>query len=713
MKIKYLVTLFFLFINAATLFSAEPVIVTPNEQQTIGGENIGILSSADPLKITDIIHSHDFKPSSQAVPNLGISNLEHWLKFTIVNQTNDEGLLLEIGNPIIDEVVFYEVSPEGIKNIRTGENTPISERLFKSQNFLFNLDIPVGGSQTYFLKIKSGEQAILPIKAGSSSAIYQGILLKDVIMGLYIGIILSMFFYNLFVFFTTKDGSYLIYVFYVLAVGLVQAAVQGYTYVFLWPESPWLASNSIYFFNTLTAFLSVMFMRSFIRTKNLVPKLDKAGNLFLLSYLICLTLALVGSYNLAYNLMNATALFLALYMLIVAGIAVKKGSRPALFFLIAWSSFLMAVIVFVLKDTGLLPYNTLTSSVLQLGSGAEVVLLSFGLADKINILKKEKEESQRQALQVSKENERIVREQNIILEAKVSERTKELEKSNTELGTTLTELKNAQTQLVDQEKMASLGQLTAGIAHEINNPINFVTSNVNPLRRDVEDVFELLDKYQELETPEDFLREKEDIEEFIEEIDLEFVRDEITSLLKGIAEGASRTAEIVRGLKVFSRMDEQDLKRVDISEGISSTLTLLRSSMHGRIDVETDFQSIGNVECYAGKLNQVFMNIMSNSIHAMLSKEGIEKGLLRVAVRDAGENVTIEIEDNGIGMSPDVKQRIFEPFFTTKKVGEGTGLGMSITFSIIEKHHGHIECESEEGKGTRFIITLPKIQTHD
>tara|TARA_Y100000782_G_C10187000_1_gene267307 strand:- start:7385 stop:7792 length:408 start_codon:yes stop_codon:yes gene_type:complete len=135
--------------------------------------------------------------------------------------------------------------------------------------------------------------------------------------------------------------------------------------------------------------------------------------------------------------------------------------------------------------------------------------------------------------------------------------------------------------------------------------------------------------------------------------------------------------------------------------------------MHGRIDVETDFQSIGNVECYAGKLNQVFMNIMSNSIHAMLSKEGIEKGLLRVAVRDAGENVTIEIEDNGIGMSPDVKQRIFEPFFTTKKVGEGTGLGMSITFSIIEKHHGHIECESEEGKGTRFIITLPKIQTHD
>jgi len=194
-----------------------------------------------------------------------------------------------------------------------------------------------------------------------------------------------------------------------------------------------------------------------------------------------------------------------------------------------------------------------------------------------------------------------------------------------------------------------------------------------------------------------------------EEIDIDFVKEEIASLLKGIGEGASRTAEIVRGLKVFSRMDEQDIKRVDIIQGIESTITLLRSSTQGRIEFVRDYNNIPMIECYAGKLNQVFMNLLSNAIHAVLSKEGLEKdGYIRIGVRDDGDFIKIIFEDNGTGMSDDVKQKIFEPFFTTKQVGEGTGLGMSITFSIIEKHRGTLEVESEAGVGSTFIIRLPK-----
>lgn len=707
---KILTTLIVLLFSLAGF--AKDIIIEPNTLNKLG-KGMQVFSTEEDLTVHQVLIQGAFMPIDSEVPNLGVSNKTHWIKFTIHNKESINNLLIDINNPILDVVNLYTETAAGYDLVVSGEQVPISDRYLEHQDFLFPLDLAPGEKKNYLLQVKSGEQVLLPVLAGETGVVMQNLLLRNVIMGLYFGLILVMFFYNLFIYFTTKDRSYLTYVVYILSVGLVQANLQGFTYKFLWPNSPWLAANSVYILNTTTAILAVTFMRGFVHIKDYLPKLNRVLDVFLLLYVGSLLLAIFGNYNFAYTLMNFTALALSIYMLVILGMAVQRGSRPAKFFMLAWSVFLVGVILFVFKDASIIPHNNLTAAILQIGSGAEVILLSFGLADKINTLKKEKEESQKMALEASKENERIVREQNMILEAKVSERTKELRDANTDLETALTNLKNAQTQLVDQEKMASLGQLTAGIAHEINNPINFVTSNVSPLKRDVSDVFEVLDKYGEITSGEQFDTEKEAIEELKEEVELDFVRTEINSLLKGIEEGASRTAEIVRGLKVFSRMDEQDLKRVDLREGINSTLTLLRSSMHGRIDVERNYEVVGNVECYAGKLNQVFMNILSNSIHAILAANR-EHGSLKIAIlnKDA-DNVLITIEDNGTGMPDHVKQRIFEPFFTTKKVGEGTGLGMSISYSIIEKHNGTIEVETKNGEGTKFLISLPKLQTEE
>ncbi len=301
-----------------------------------------------------------------------------------------------------------------------------------------------------------------------------------------------------------------------------------------------------------------------------------------------------------------------------------------------------------------------------------------------------------------KEAERLLLEYNETLQQEVQKQTKSLVRKNKELEKILANLQNAQMQLVESEKMASLGQLTAGIAHEINNPINFVSANVGPLKADLEDLRQLLNRYTALHQSEQLREDLKEINRFREEIDMEYLESEIDALLNGIEEGASRTKEIVIGLRNFSRLDELDLKTVNIHDGLNSTVMLLRSKLKNRIQVVKEYGDLPEIECYPGKLNQVFMNILSNAIAAIPGE-----GTITIRTWLAEGNVHVSIKDTGTGMTDKVKRRIFDPFFTTKEVGEGTGLGLSISYGIIQKHNGKIDVFSEPGLGSEFVITLP------
>ncbi|WP_291728471.1 sensor histidine kinase [Bernardetia sp.] len=273
---------------------------------------------------------------------------------------------------------------------------------------------------------------------------------------------------------------------------------------------------------------------------------------------------------------------------------------------------------------------------------------------------------------------------------------------NEQLATTIRELKSTQAQLTQAEKMASLGQLTAGIAHEINNPINFVYAGMDALHTNIEELLSWTSK--ENISPE--LHEEYD--ELI---------DETRTLLEDIQIGAMRTFEIVKGLRNFSRLDEEEIRKTHINDHISTTLILLRNQIkENQITVKRELDdSIMPIECYPGQLNQVLMNICSNAIQAIIEKqkndignEAIEKATLKITTKNQDTSILLLISDNGIGMNEEVQKRIFEPFYTTKNVGEGTGLGMSITYGIIEKHQGKITVESKLGEGTTFEICLPK-----
>jgi signal transduction histidine kinase len=337
-------------------------------------------------------------------------------------------------------------------------------------------------------------------------------------------------------------------------------------------------------------------------------------------------------------------------------------------------------------------------------SNDEMGNLSLSFNQMTSSLKEAKEKEKIQAERLKMQWE-VLTETNQELEenSKRLEKQKiKIENKNTQLQSTLQQLKEAQNQLVQSEKMASVGQLTAGIAHEINNPINFISSNISPLKRDLDDLLKLLSMCTNATEKGDLQNESDKIKKYKEEIEYDMVIKEIKQLLSGIEEGARRTMEIVKGLRNFSRLDEGEKKLSDINEGIESTLLMLRNQLKNRIEVVKEFGGLPQLLCYPGKLNQVFMNIINN---ASQSIEAEGKIVISTSYQD--NNIHVSIKDTGKGMSKKVTEHIFEPFYTTKDVGQGTGLGLSISYGIIQEHKGEIKVKSELGKGTEFLITLP------
>lgn len=681
------------------------VAVYDNTNRTLIGKNVYVLQSNKERSLDDVMKSADFKKYDKDVPNLGFSTTSTWLRFTIDNKSANKSLLLDVAYPILDEVELFAPDAQGVYHgSLMGEVKPFNTRKYNHPDYIFDLNIPQNTSETYYLRVKSAEQLILPISVNKPDSLWQVLSREDLLSGLFIGAILIMFLYNLFIYFSVRDKSYLYYVIYVASVGFVQIGIKGFTFQYLWPGATGFELKSVILFACIGPIAALLFTKIFLSTSIRARRFDKVLSAIIVLMVIAFVVTLSGQIQLGFKLMQMFTTLFAFSLIIVSLIVMYNGYRPARFVFLSWLSLLIGAVIFALKDAGILPYTTFTSYSMQGATVIEMALLSFGLADRINILKREKEASQAEALRRAMENEQIIREQNVILETKVTERTQELNQS-------LEDLKQAQSQLVDSEKMASLGQLTAGIAHEINNPINFVTSNINPLKRDVEMILDMMDTVENVSqsdaSPEE---KKKQIDEYKEEIDFDYLVMEIKHLIKGIYEGASRTAEIVKGLKIFSRLDEDDLKRADINEGLESTLVIANNLIGTNTKLIRNYGELPLVECYAGKLNQVFLNIISNAAYAVDKKFGeAGGGEIKVSTAIVNNNVEISIADNGIGMSEQTMKKIFEPFFTTKDVGEGTGLGMSIAYNTIRKHNGQILVNSEVGKGTEFILKIPAV----
>ncbi|MEH1873913.1 ATP-binding protein [Nostoc sp.] len=321
-------------------------------------------------------------------------------------------------------------------------------------------------------------------------------------------------------------------------------------------------------------------------------------------------------------------------------------------------------------------------------------------------------------VQRRKQAEEELKKVNQELEIRVEERT-------TALQETLNELQLTQTQLILAEKMSSLGQMVAGIAHEINNPVSFIHGNLHHAHEYTQNLLKLVQTYQHFcpNTP-------PEIQEYVKEIDLDFLIQDITQLFQSMKVGTQRIQEIVKSLRNFSRLDEAELKKVNIHEGIDNTLMILEHRLQARheypeIKVIKKYSQLPNVTCYPGQLNQVFMNIIVNAIDALEASavngqwsenpQTMNNPQIEIKTEIIDENwIMVSIADNGLGINEEVHSKLFDPFFTTKAVGKGTGLGLFISYqTIVEKHQGQISCFSVPGKGAEFVIRIPVAHSYE
>ena len=316
-------------------------------------------------------------------------------------------------------------------------------------------------------------------------------------------------------------------------------------------------------------------------------------------------------------------------------------------------------------------------------------------------------------VQQLKENERARQErEDKLRQSEAREREKAIQ-----LELALQNLQRTQSQLIQTEKMSSLGQLIAGIAHEINNPVNFIYGNLTYVNNYTHQLLSLITLYQQYDA-----HKYPEIEALIKQIELEFIQEDMPKMLYSMKLGAERIRQIVLTLRNFSRLDEAEMKPVNIHEGIDSTLVILQSQLKAKpnsssIQVIQEYGDLPKIECYAGQLNQVFMNLLSNAIYALnhydreSSPEQIKNEPRTITIASSMLNrewVRISFKDNGPGMTSDVTNRLFNPFFTTKPLGDGTGLGLSISYQIVvEKHGGDLKCFSQPYRGAEFVIEIP------
>ena len=360
------------------------------------------------------------------------------------------------------------------------------------------------------------------------------------------------------------------------------------------------------------------------------------------------------------------------------------------------TSLLVVILTFHVARRFSVPIKNLTMSAQQLAKGNLGTRAAVRSSDEIGRLAR----SFNFMAESLEERSRELTSLNRNLEEKVKARTRALEEANQEMAEAYHELKETQFQLVQSEKLASLGQLVAGIAHEIKNPLNFIYGNTGFLRDYIHRLEKLVKLYEEVSRLGD--EERAAVEKLKEEIGYSFIVEDLGTLVDNFEEGAERIHSIVGDLRTFSRTETGEFKAIDLHEAIDLALNLLHNEFKGRVEIIREYGAVPQVECQAGKINQVLVNLLMNAGQAIPGE-----GKITITTRKAGRYAEIIIEDDGEGMTPSQLEHIFEPFYTTKPVGSGTGLGLSISYAIIQDHKGTITVSSEPGEGSRFCVSLP------
>jgi two-component system, NtrC family, sensor kinase len=644
-----------------------------------------------------------FQKSKSSPLRFGITTASIWLKFAVKNQTESPLFLAFQSNALsnLSAFIYDEAGKLTIKE-------PFARQELRRSNVVLN----IGASPKFlYVKMQSHFSLQLPLVLSSLEPLNYHYYKLDAKNGLCMGILIAMALYNLFIFFLVRDRLYLYYCLYVLTSLWTMGHLTGLG-LLVWGDYPLITRWIGIPFVLLSAWL---FTVRFLNLDKNMPRTYTAIKI------LCVLIAFVVPIDfLNLQVIRGVALqtltpISTIFMLTVGIISHFQGNKSAKYYVLGWVFFLGGSIISSLSYSGILPYNYFTLNAGLFGVCIESVLLAFALANRINIYRAESAEAQALAFQRLEENERLVRAQNKGLEENerlVREQNKSLEEKvrerTTELETSLETLKSTQNQLIQSEKLANLGELTAGISHEIQNPLNFVT-NFSELSVDLaKELKEEIDKIVVSEKDRAYINE---------------ILGDLSSNQAKINHHGKRASSIVKGMLEHSRSSNGIKELCDINKLADE---YLRLSYHGlkakdksfNADFKMNFDgNLPKINVIPQDLGRVILNLINNAFYAVNQRKAnfydLEKyaPIVTISTQNTDNHIFIKIKDNGTGIPESVKEKIFQPFFTTKPSGQGTGLGLSLSYDIVTKGHGGtLEVNSIENEGTEFVISIP-IQT--
>jgi sensor histidine kinase YesM len=404
---KKLILLSVFVLSITSIYSASPFIIKDQNAISFIGKHIYLLEDpTNEFSFQKIINSKNFVKSNDNVPNLGVDKI-YWGKFQLINETDDEEFQLVLSAPIIDEVIFYYQDKTGkyIEQL-SGDNFKLSIRKIKHQDHIYNIILSKNQPTTFYFKIKSDEDILIPFYIGKANLINEELMTKDVLCGIFFGILIVMFLYNFFLYLTIRDVNFLYYLLYVFFIGLTQASVLGYTTRYIFPDSPILANQTMLASLIMASITVIYFAFSFMNVEYYYPKLKELKYFLTLILLLALPFTFFGHQDLATKITDFCAVVFCPLLMIIAIVTSLKGERSSIFFIAGWLLALIGFSIFAMKNFGLLPFNDLTNHTMQLGIALETIIFSFALADRITILKKENDEKQKLIIQHLKENEK-------------------------------------------------------------------------------------------------------------------------------------------------------------------------------------------------------------------------------------------------------------------------------------------------------------------
>ncbi len=632
------------------------------ELQDIGKQTHYLEDASLKLSIEEIINDNldiQFEEYTQETLNFSSTASAYWVKFNITKSAPGN-FYLNVGSAYIDSISLYEFDETNqlISTRHTGDDLPFNTREIEVGNYLFAFDFDVNRSRTFYLRVKSDQPLFFPLRVGTLPQFLSYEHDLDFLQGIYFGFMLMIFLYNLFLYFSTRERIYLYYIAYVFSITWFMASVFGYYFEYFWPNIPFI-NQIVVVSSGLTMITATLFTQKFLNTKESGSTMHKGSMVFLIIGILVCALVLLGFKIEGLKLAQGGLLIMAAFFLIL-GIRFKlKGYRPAKYYLLAWGALIIGICFAILESLNLTFVMSYLNA-MQIGSALEVLLLSFALGDRINMYKKQKEDAQLEALLAAKENERLIQEQNIILEKKVQERTAEVAKQNEELVN------------LNKEK----DMLVNVVAHDLRTPLSHIRLLIQLI-----DVTSL------------------------------HLTDDQKSYLTEIDNSADRLKQMIGRILNIHALETNRVKLmnqvIDLVALVNYVVRCFRLTAEEKeIEMVSTSQSGDHfVEVDKNYMIQVLENLVSNAIK--FSERGSKVAL---HVKSQDDRTYVIVEDQGPGISEEDQKKLFGRFqklSAQPTEGEASiGLGLSIVKKYIESMNGEIHCESELGIGTKFIISF-------